>query len=151
MVDQNANCGKAVYDTFFDHGDVRSFYKKQFISLWDGWLGNDRLHLLDEVGEGEWLRFNRMLLAASEIFRIGVVDRLAETVVFPDQLGPMLSDYQESMQKDSSQFSQFVIPELDCVITEEWDYTYILWYRNVAALEAVEPLITQEELKLFAD
>lgn len=92
-----------------------------------------------------------MLLAAFETFRMGVVNRAAETVEFPAKLDPLLDDYQASMHKDGSQFSQFVIPDLDCVLTEEWDYTYILWHRNKEALEAITPLLAETNLKHFAD
>ena len=143
--------GKAIYDVFFEHGEVRPDFRKEYISLWSGWLGKERLHLLDEVSEEESLRFNRMLLAAFGAFRMGVVDHSAETVEFPAHLEPRLSDHQESMQKEASQFSQFVIPALDCLITEEWDYTYILWHRNTRALEAIKPLLSEARLQNFSD
>lgn len=92
-----------------------------------------------------------MLLTAFEVFRMGVVNRAAETVDFPTALEPLLSDYQSSMQKEGSQFSQFIIPDLDCVLTEEWDYTYILWHRNKEALEAIKPLLAETNLKHFPD
>ena len=82
---------------------------------------------------------------------MGVVNRAAETVDFPIQLDPILDDYQTSMQKDGSHFFWFVIPALDCVLTEEWDYTYILWHRNVSALDAIKPLLDQAKLKHFSD
>jgi hypothetical protein len=143
--------GKAIYNMFFDHGEVRPDFRKEYISLWSGWLGKERLHLLDEVSEDEWLRFNRLLLAVFRTFRMGVVDHSAETVEFPARLEPLLSDHQESGRKDASKFSQFVIPALDCVITEEWDYTYILWHRNIDALEAIKPLLSEARLQHFSD
>lgn len=143
--------GKAIFNRFFEHGEVRPDFRKEYISLWSGWLGKERLHLLDEVSEEEWLRFHQMLLAAFGTFRMGVVDYAAETVEFPARLEPLLSDHLESMRKDASQFSKFVIPELDCVITEEWDYTYILWHRDTGALEAIKPLLSEAQLRHFAD
>lgn len=143
--------GKAIYEVFFEHGEVRPDFKKEYISLWPGWLGKERLHLLDEVSEDEWLRFNRMLLAAFGAFRMGVVDHSHETVNFPPRPEPLLSDHQGSMEKDASQFSQFVIPALECVITEEWDYTYILWHRDIGALEAIKPLLSGARLQHFSD
>lgn len=143
--------GEAVYDVFFEHGEVRPDFCKEYISLWSGWLGKERLHLLDEVCDDEWLRFNRMLLAAFRAFRMGVVNHASETVEFPEHLEPLLCDHRESRQKVSSQFSQFVVPALDCVITEEWDYTYILWHRNPRALEAIKPLLVEAKLQHFSD
>lgn len=151
MTDEPAKSGKAIYDVFFEHGEVRPVFKKEYISLWSGWLGKERLHLLDEVSEEEWQRFNRMLISAFEGFRMGVVNRAAETVEFPAQLEPLLSNHREAMQKDASQFVQFVIPELDCVISEEWDYTYILWHRGTGALETIKPLLSQAGLQHFSD
>ena len=142
--------GEAIYGVFFDHGEVRPEFRKEYISLWPGWLGQERLHLLDEVGEEKWASFNRMLLAAFSVFRMGVVDRAAKTVHFPPQLEPLLSDYREAMQKNASQFSQFVIPALDCVITEEWDYTYILWHRQEESLETIKPLLSEAGLQHFS-
>lgn len=92
-----------------------------------------------------------MLLAAFGAFRMGVVKRAAKTVEFPPQLEPLLDDYQARLHKDGSQFSQFVIPALDCVITEEWDHTYILWYRDIGALDAIKPLLVEAKLKHFSD
>lgn len=151
MTEEQAMSGKAIYDVFFEHGEVRPDFTKEYISLWSGWLGKERLHLLDEVSEEEWLRFNLMLLAAFGAFRMGVVDHSAKTVEFIERLEPFLSDHQESMRKDASQFSQFVIPALDCVITEEWDYTYILWHRNIGSLEAIKPLLSDARLQHFSD
>jgi hypothetical protein len=150
MTEKQAMSHKAIYDAFFEDGEVRPDFRKEFISLWPGWLGIERLHLLDEVGVDEWLRFNRMLLLAFENFRMGIVDHAVGSVEFPARLEPFLSDYQESRQKGADQFSQFVIPALDCVITEEWDYTYILWYREPRALEAVKPLLSEAKLQHFS-
>ncbi|OWK30092.1 hypothetical protein [Sphingomonas dokdonensis] len=151
MTEEQAMSGKAIYEVFFEHGEVRSDFKKEFISLWPGWLGKERLHLLDEVSEDKWLRFNRMLLAAFGAFHMGVVDHSNETIKFPARLEPFLSDHQEAMQKDASQFLQFVIPAMNCVITEDWDYTYILWHRDVDTLEAIKPLLSGARLEHFSD
>ena len=151
MIEQKPRPGDAIYGRFFQHGEVRPKFRKEYISLWPGWLGKERLHLLDEVSENTWLRFNRMLLATFEAFRMGVVNHAAEVVEFPAQLEPLLDDYQAYMKKDGSQFFQFVIPALDCVITEEWDYTYILWHRDSRALQAIKPLLVEAQLDHFSD
>src|SRR3546814_19095082 len=79
-----------------------------------------------------------MLLAAFEHFRMGMVNHVAETVESPAQLEPLLNAYGEYMQKDASRFFQFAIPELDCLITEDWDFTYILWHRTTDRKSVVE-------------
>lgn len=151
MTDERVKSDKAIYKVFFEHGEVRPVFRKEYISLWPGWLGKERYHLLDEVSEQEWQRFNRLLTRAFGIFRMGVVNHVAETVKFPARVEPLLSNYREAMRKDASQFLQFVIPALDCVITEEWDYTYILWHRGAEALEAIKPLLSEAKLQHFAD
>lgn len=151
MTDEPTKSDKAIYDVFFERGEVRPVFRKEYISLWSGWLGKERLHLLDEVSEKEWQRFNHMLIGAFDAFRMGVVNRTTESVEFPKHIEPLLSDHRETMQKDASQFAQFVIPELDCVISEEWDYTYILWHRDTRALEALEPLLSGANLRHFSD
>jgi hypothetical protein len=151
MTEEKPLFDEAIYRQFFEDGEVRPDFTKEYISLWPGWLGKDQLHLLDEVSEDEWLRFNRMLRAVFDAFRMGVVNRAEKVVEFPAQLEPFLDDYPTAMQKNASQFSQFVIPALDCVLTEEWDYTYILWHRNLEALEAITPLLDQAKLKHFLD
>jgi hypothetical protein len=151
MIDQQPKPGDAVYEHFFEHGEVRPDFSKEYISLWSGWLGKERLHLLDEVTEDKWLRFNQMLLAAFGNFRMGMVNHAAEAVDFPAQLEPFLDCYDKYSQKDGSRFLQFAIPELDCLLTEDWDFTYILWHRNAGALEAIEPLLTEAGLRHFSD
>ena len=151
MTDDQLMSGKAIYDVFFEHGEVRPSFRKEYISLWSGWLGEERLHLLDEVSEEEWLGFNRLLMSAFGAFRMGAVNHTAKTVEFPARIEPLLNTHREAMRKDASQFSQFVIPALDCVITEQWDYTYILWHRGRGALEAIKPLLSEANLQHFSD
>ena len=54
-------------------------------------------------------------------------------------------------EKDFSQFTHFVIPELDAVFTEEWDYTWILWHRGNGAVEALAPLVADAGLHHWND
>ena len=48
MTDEQLMSGRAIYDEFFERGEVRASFRKEYISLWTGWLGKDRLHLLAE-------------------------------------------------------------------------------------------------------
>lgn len=151
MTEKQAMSEKAVYEAFFEHGEVRSDFKKEYISLWSGWLGEERLYLLDEVSEPEWLRFNGLLLAAFEAFRLGAVNHSAETIELPACLELLPNDYNEAMRKDASQLFQFFIPVLDCVMTEEWDYIYIFWYLYIGSLERIKPLLYGVKLEHFSD
>ena len=55
------------------------------------------------------------------------------------------------MRKDSSQFSKFAIPDLQCVISEEWDYTYIIWHKNDGTVDVLKPYILNSKLHHFSD
>jgi len=55
------------------------------------------------------------------------------------------------MEKHAGLFSQYVIPELECVITEEWDYTYILWHKDNGAIDALSSYISEANLYHFPD
>jgi hypothetical protein len=50
MDERNPMCGKAIYAMFFEQGEVRPDFRKEYISLWPGWLGIERLH------RKRWLR-----------------------------------------------------------------------------------------------
>jgi hypothetical protein len=41
--------------------------------------------------------------------------------------------------------------QLGCVISEEWDYTYIIWHKNNGAVEALAPYIKASRLEHFHD
>jgi hypothetical protein len=136
-----------MYSEYFENWEVRSHFSKEFVSLWPCWLGKDNLHKLDEVTEIEWNKFNKWISLIAERFTIKVVD--CELEATSDFEHADLSTYQESMSKDRSLFSKFIIPKLGCVITEEWDYTYIIWHKNNEALEALLPSIENARLEHF--
>ena len=141
------------YSDFFDFEEfhVRSGFKKEYISLWSGWLGNENIHKLDEVTKREWERFNKLVLQIDKSFTLWAPDHNQRKLNRVDDISESLSDYQESIEKESSQFSQYLIQELECVLTEEWDYTYILWYHNHQMLEALSPLVKSCNLFHFRD
>lgn len=138
-----------VFNQYFEGHDVRSSFEKEIITLWPSWLGPNNLHLLDEVTEKDWSRFNNFISKISKRYELGIVDCVREKVDFSANIDETLCDYSKSMNKNSSQFSKYIIPELKCVISEEWDYTYILWHKGAGALEALSPYIEQAQLKHF--
>jgi len=140
-----------MFDQYFDDWEVKPKFDKEYISLWSGWLGRENLHLLDQVTEEEWSRFNSFLSTISRKYKIGTVDCNSHIVTFPDDIESTLSGYADSMDKDSSLFSKYIIPEIECVITEEEDYTYILWHKNNGAVEALIPHILGSNLLHFSD
>lgn|SRR5690554_3920480 len=138
-----------MYSRYFNDWEVKPEFEKEFISLFDGWLGEANLHKLDEVTKAEWERFNVLLNLVCEqfvVYRADSSQQLCHKVARPREV---LQNYEDAMRKDSSNFIRLVIPELGCVLTEEWDYTYILWYRGEESVEAIRPLISQAMLYHF--
>ena len=135
-----------MYSEYFQEWEPKPEFKKEFISLFDGWLGKDNLHKLDEVTESEWLRFNAFIEIISKSYSVAIADSEAKSVHELESIDEVLCTYEESMQKDSEQFTKLVVPKLQCVLTEDWDYTYILWHKGNGALEALKPLITKAGL-----
>lgn len=138
-----------MYCQYFQEWDVRPEFQKEFISLWNGWLGPENLHKLDEVKESEWERFNHLLgliFALYEIFIANHEECSCKKVAHADEL---MKTYEEAMTEDASKFTSLVIPELGCVLTEDWDFTYIIWHKNGVAVEALAPLIEQVKLLHF--
>ncbi len=136
---------------FKDYWEVKSDFNKEFVSLWSGWLGKDDYHKLDEVTENEWEYFNKWIRLISNRYQINIVNCNIESIAKVPNIEDTLSTYEESMNKESSHFSKYVLPELDCVISEEWDYTYIIWHKNNGAVESLEPYIKQAGLFNFRE
>ena len=140
-----------MFSEYFDEWEVRPEYSKEYISLWNTWLGEENLHKLNEVTETEWARFNNLLRGISRQFSLESANCHEKTLTRVVDINSVLASHHESMNKNSSQFTKLVIPELNCAITEEWDYTYIIWHRKNGALETLIPLIKESGLAHFHD
>lgn len=140
-----------MFSDYFEDWEVKPEYSKEFISLWKGWLGQDNCHKLDEVTEGEWARFNELLRILASDFSLKVANCENQSLTKISDIESVLSSYEESMNKESSEFTKLVIPDLGCVISEEWDYTYIIWHKNNGAVEALAPYIKAANLESFHD
>ena len=140
-----------MFSTYFKDWEVKPEYKKEFVSLWSGWLGEENNHKLDEVTEIDWANFNNWIRLLSEKFTIELVNFKKQSIEEITDIELVLSTYKESMNKDSSRFLKLVLPELGCVISEEWDYTYIIWHRKNGAIETLTPYIKEAGLKHFHD
>lgn len=139
-----------MYQEYFNDYDVNESFTKEFISLWSGWLGKDNLYKLDKVTESEWGRFNQLLSLLSKEFKIKIASCKNKTLIPVSNIENVLPTYIEAMNKDSSMFSKYVLPELNCVITEDWDFTYILWYKDKSTLEKIIPYIEKANLCHFS-
>ena len=134
---------------YFEEWEVKSEFEKEFISIFNGWLDKENMHKLDEVKENEWSKFNDLVHEIYNKYKIIIVDLNKNNYKTAKNKGEITETYTSSINKDASQFSKFIIPELECVLTEEWDYTYILWHKNNGAKEAIAPLITKVGLFNF--
>ncbi len=141
---------KTCFEDYIDKKEleVKPEYQKEFISLWSGWLGEKALHKLDEVTEEEWSRFNNLIRLISAKYDMLLVDFKNKTLTQIDDIETTLSDYKTSMNKSASDFSYYVVPELNCVISEDWDYTYIIWYKQ-NIINELEDLIEKAGLYHF--
>ncbi len=135
-----------MYSEYFQEWELRPEFEKEFISIFDGWLGKDNPNKLDEVTENEWLRFNALVEFISKSYDVALADTGLQSVRGVENIDEVLCTYKESMNKDSEQFTKLVIPKLQCVLSEDWDYTYILWHKGNGALEALKPLINKAGL-----
>lgn len=138
-----------MFSDYFEEWDVKSEYSKEFVSLWMGWLGQEEYHRLDEVTEKEWSRFNDFLRGIFKDFPLCVANCENQSISKVSDIGTVLSNYEESMNKESSEFTKVVILDLECVITEDWDYTYIIWHKNNGAVETLAPYIQAAGLEHF--
>lgn len=128
-------------DQYFEDYEVKDDFHKEFITLWDGWLGRDKFHLLDEVTEKEWLRFHELVKDLFEEFELYKVNLEMGACDKVNSLSEVEESYNESMNKGSGDFFKFIIPELNVVLTEEYDFTWILWYKDISALKVVSSKI----------
>jgi len=140
-----------MFNNYFKDFDVKPEYSKEYVSLWPTWLGKENLHQLDNVSEKEWSRFNNWIRSLVNSFLVEVADCQKQTLTKITDIETVLSNYSDSMNKDSSSFIRLVLPELGCVISEEWDYTYIIWHKKNGAVEKLSPLIKNSRLEHFND
>ena len=131
--------------------EIKPEFEKEFICPWPEWLGIDNLHKLDEVTKDDWAKFNTLVRLISKVYKMALLDCQTQSILDIDDIEKTLSNYEDSMNKDASKFSKYLIPELDCILSEEWDFTYILWHKNGAAIEAIDPFITKAGLYHFHD
>lgn len=129
------------YQDYFFENEVKNNFQKEFVSLWPGWLGKENLYKLDEVSENDWDKFNKWILCLSQQYQLLWVDSQNKRLSLVDNIETTFSTYKETMMKNSSQFSRYVVPILNCVVSEDWDYTWIIWHQNDGAVRAISNTI----------
>lgn len=136
-----------MFDRYFTDDEVRIEYQREFISLWPGWLGKENYHHLEEVTEYDWAKFNSLIRIISKSYKVQVVDLKGRKIIDVNNIEQTFSTYEDSMKKASSDFSIYVIPELDFILSEDWDYTFIVWYKNKSVIDILKPFL--EKCGLF--
>lgn len=136
---------------YFDDGEVREEFCLEFISLWDGWLGPEHYHKLDEVTPSQWQRFHHLialLFAKYDLYAVDLENYSAEKLT---QLDNFLPSYEQDLNRGASEFTMLIIPSLHALLVQTWDYTYILYHQNNGAVEALSPFVGQSQLFHFSD
>lgn len=139
------------YSKYFEDCEVKPEFEKEFVSLWSDWLGKENLHILDEVTKEEWSLFNDLIRLISDKFKIEILDCGTEFISDVSDIETTLSTHEDSLKKTAADLSKYILPELECVFSEDWDYTYIIWHKNNGAIEALTPFIDKAGLKHFSD
>ena len=139
--------GRAVIDEYFNTcHEVKPDFKKEFVSIFEGWLGSANLHKLDEVGGEDLERFNSLLRLLFRDYTLHAVDLEKGRSEKLECVDAICDSLAQNLNEEYEQFYRLIIPELGAVFTEEWDYTWILWHRDNGAVEALSPLIAEAGL-----
>ena len=139
-----------MYDQFFRQHKIAPHMRKEFVSLWSGWLGSVRIHELDEVTENEWSRFNDFVSLVATEYEAFLPNHEERELIPVEKPGTLAQSYSHAMNKSASDFLQLVVPVLDCVIEESWDYTYIIWHQGDESISELSPLIGRVGLFHFS-
>ncbi|MEM5518618.1 hypothetical protein WNY37_16795 [Henriciella sp. AS95] len=122
------------------------------MSLWDGWLGKERYHLLDEVTRDDDAKFAAFWRAVASEFDAYTVDLDRNSLDLIAPSNDLLTiEIISDGSRTANEFIKLIIPSLDCMITEEWDYTLIIWHRTQPAPARLLELVEQAGLKYFLD
>ena len=138
-------------ETYFLNGEVNPGFSKEFISIFDGWLGKENLQRLDDVSEEDWSRFNKFLRLLSQHYKLYRVDMDAQSLREIADIQGVVCSLEESENKQSAEFTKIASPQLNAVYAEDWDCTWILWHMNDGAVDTLSPLIDQSGLFHWSD
>jgi hypothetical protein len=136
-------------NNYFKNEEVLDDFEKEFITLWSGWLGRDEFHKLDEVTYEQWDRFNTLLRSLDKKYDLYLVNKEYTEYKKVENIESIIDSYDYSMSKDSCHFTTIIIPELEIIYEEAWDYTWILWHKNRNSNEAFKKIVIDAKLCQF--
>ena len=99
----------------------------------------------------EWGKFNDLIRRIAQLYKIQQVEVATKYFIPVIDVEMILSSYDQAMKKIYMEFTKIFIPSLDCIVSEDWDYTYIIWCKNSDSIEALKPLISEVGLFSFQD
>ena len=138
-------------DEYFVDWEIKPEFQTEFITLWNGWLTRERFHLLDEVTELQWAQFNQLIRALFLEFTLYSVNHELGTCTKVDDIDTVIPSYEEDMNRGEAEFTQLIIPEIGAVLAETWDFTYMLWHKDVDATTRLSPFVKNAGLYHFND
>ncbi|MEQ9314598.1 MAG: hypothetical protein RLN72_02035 [Henriciella sp.] len=144
--------GQPAIESYFKDFEPLPHFEKTYVSLWDGWLGPERSHLLDDVTREDELKlvdFYWSLATRFEVFRIDLKVGTVARFGGPDRRSLAADVINGS--RTHAQFFKLIVPALDCLVTEEWDYTAIIWHRSETAPAQLLDMVESAGLKHFTD
>ena len=139
------------YSDYFADFDVRNELALEFVSLWPSWLGQEYCHKLDAVTDSDWEKFNRFVEAIADSYPLWIPNHGKQKLEPVRNVQATLSNHSDAQQKSADRFSQYVIESLECIVSEHWDYTFIIWHWRNGAVESLAPLIERSGLFHFHD
>ena len=126
-------------------GDCDIPMERVGISVFDDWLGSDRLHLLDCKSYDERNDRNRRLLAFwGEIYDgYCVLSRTdAGDFAAPANRDIYLDECRYEPDRTSTEFQCIIIFDLLAIYQEHWDDTNVLWYSDRGRIKPLLQMAT---------
>jgi hypothetical protein len=136
---------------YFQDCEVRDEFQKEFISIFNGWLGKENLHKLNEVQESDWKKFNVFIELLATCFEVMLVNPERTSAHPIKNIADIQTTLSQALAKEATQFTTLIIPSLNCIVSEDWDFTFIIWYKNKATINAIAPLVKKAGLYHFSN
>jgi len=143
------NSNPIMYSKYCREWEIKDTFFPEYICIFNGWVEEKYSYLMDEVTTKEWERFDSLVRLLAKDYKLYLINHNKKTCSLITNIENIIVSYEISMNKDATQFTEIIIPELNAVLSESWDYTYILWHKKNGAKEKVNPLVTNSKLYQF--